>query len=84
MFQINVSFVFRCILQLLYLDVSKLDRVLHLPPRISIVLPRCQAREDRGGPQWRGWAPRTCLRAGVAGERQARTNLALAAATCYT
>jgi hypothetical protein len=36
----NVSFVFRLTLHLLHLDVSKLDRVLHLPPRLSPVSPR--------------------------------------------
>ena len=59
-FQKHVSFVFRRMLQLLHLDVSKLDQVLYLPPRISTVSPRCQAREDRGGPHWRGQAPHAC------------------------
>ena len=35
----NVSFVFRRMLQLLHLDVSKLQRVLHLPPRFSVASP---------------------------------------------
>jgi hypothetical protein len=46
----NVLFVFRRILQLLHLDVSKLDRVLHLPPRLSTVSPWCQAWNVGGGP----------------------------------
>jgi hypothetical protein len=45
----NVSFVFKRALQLLYLDVSKLDRMLHLPPRSSAVSPQCQAREASTG-----------------------------------
>jgi hypothetical protein len=35
---LNVSSVFRRMLQVLYLDVSKVDRVLHFPPRF--LLPR--------------------------------------------
>ena len=35
---LNVSSVFKRMLQVLYLDVSKLDRVLHLPHRF--LLPR--------------------------------------------
>jgi hypothetical protein len=34
----SVSSVFRRMLQVLYLDVSKIDQVLHLPPRL--LLPR--------------------------------------------
>jgi hypothetical protein len=37
----NISFVFRHMLQLLHLDVSKLDRTLHLPRCLSVVSPRC-------------------------------------------
>ena len=48
----NVSFVFRRTLQLLHLDVSKLDRVLYLSPRFSAVSPWCQTREGGGGPHW--------------------------------
>jgi hypothetical protein len=50
----NVSFVFR---SMLHLNVLKLDRVLHLPPRSFAVSSRCQARADP-----------TCLRAGAASE----------------
>jgi hypothetical protein len=37
-FQINVSSVssFFCMLQVLHLDVSKVDRMLHLPPRLLL------------------------------------------------
>jgi hypothetical protein len=35
---------------LLHLDVSKLDRVLLLPPRLSAISPRCQVREGGGDP----------------------------------
>ena len=52
-FQMHIStvlFVFKCILQLLHLDVPKLDRLLHRPPRLSAVLPWCQAWEGGGGP----------------------------------
>jgi hypothetical protein len=51
---------------LLHLDVSKLDRVLQLPPRLSAVSPQCQARKTSasgGGPYWRRRAPRACGRA---------------------
>ena len=43
-------------------DILKLDRVLHLPPRLSAVSPRCQAWEGGGGggPHWRGRAPCAC------------------------
>jgi hypothetical protein len=37
---LNVSSVFKRMLQVLYLDVSKVDWVLHLPPRFQ--LPRLQ------------------------------------------
>ena len=65
-FQTHVSFVFRRILQLLHLNVSKLDRVLYLSPRISVVSPRCQTQKASaggGGPHWHGQAPRACERA---------------------
>jgi hypothetical protein len=39
--------VFRRMLQLLYLDVSKLDRVLHLPPRL--LLPRLSVKRGKQG-----------------------------------
>jgi hypothetical protein len=42
----NVSFVFRHMLQLLHLDVSKLDQVLHLPPRLLLSRPSVK-REKR-------------------------------------
>jgi hypothetical protein len=48
-FQTYVSNVFRRMLQLLHLDVSKLDRVLHFFPRLSAVSPRCQAWEASTG-----------------------------------
>jgi len=35
---------------LLHLDVLKLDRVLHLPPCLSAVSPRCQARKAEADP----------------------------------
>jgi len=70
-FQKHVSFVFRRMLQLLHLDVSKLDRVLHIPPRLSAISPRCQTREGGGGPQWRGRALRACGRAQHARRGQA-------------
>ena len=46
----NVLFVFKRMLQLLYLDILKLDQVLHLPFRLSAVSPQCQVWEGRGGP----------------------------------
>ena len=49
----NVLFILGRMLQLLYLNVSKLDQVLHLPPRLSAVSPRCQARKDRDSPPCR-------------------------------
>jgi hypothetical protein len=49
-FQTHVSFVFRRMLHLLHLDISKLDWVLQLPPRLSAVSPRCQTQEGGGGP----------------------------------
>jgi hypothetical protein len=52
---------------ILFSDVSKLDRVLHLSPRLSALSPRCHAREGGGSPHWRRAGP-TCLKAGVAGE----------------
>ena len=61
-FQMHVSFVFRRMLQLLHLDVSKLDRVLHLSPRLFAASPQCQAWEDGGNPHWHGQAPRACRR----------------------
>jgi hypothetical protein len=63
---LNVSFVFRRILYLLHLDVSKLDRALLLPPRLSDVSPRCQVWEGGGSPHWRR-AGLTCF-AGVVDE----------------
>jgi hypothetical protein len=42
---LNVSFVFRRMLQVLYLDVLKLDRVLHLSPRL--LLPRLGVRHGK-------------------------------------
>jgi hypothetical protein len=60
------SFVFRRMLQLMHLDVSKLDQVLHLPTCLSVVSPWCQAREDIDGPHWRG-RPHM-LAGGAAGE----------------
>jgi hypothetical protein len=57
------------------MDVLKLDWVLHLPLRLSPVSPQCQAREastGRGGPHWRGWAPRACRWAQQAIHGQAR------------
>jgi hypothetical protein len=39
--------VFRRMLQLLYIDVSKLDRVLHLPPHL--LLPRYGVRHRKQG-----------------------------------
>jgi hypothetical protein len=62
----NSSFVFMRMLQLLHLDISKLDRVLHLPPRLFTISPLCQAQEasiGRGGPHWHGRAPYVCERA---------------------
>jgi hypothetical protein len=44
----KISFVFRHMLQLLYLDVSKLDRVSHLSLRLSVVSPWCHT--GAGGP----------------------------------
>jgi hypothetical protein len=41
MYVSSVSSVFRRILQVLHLDVSKIDQVLHLPPRL--LLPRLNA-----------------------------------------
>jgi hypothetical protein len=49
----------------------KLDRVLHLPPCLSIVLPRCQPREGEGSLHWRGRTPRVCGRAKQARRGQA-------------
>ena len=49
----NILFVFSRMLQLLHLNVLELDRVLHLPPRLSAVSPRCQARKDRDSPPCR-------------------------------
>jgi hypothetical protein len=46
-FQTYVLFVFKHILQLLYLNVSKLDRVLHLSPRLSVVSPRAYGGRSR-------------------------------------
>jgi hypothetical protein len=60
-------------LSLLHLDVSKLDRVLHLPPRLSAVLPHYQAREDGGGPHWRRRASRACGRTQQARRGRAST-----------
>jgi hypothetical protein len=57
---LNVLFVFRRILYLLHLDVSKLDRALLLPSRLSDVSPRCQVREGGGSPYWRRAGP-TCF-----------------------
>jgi hypothetical protein len=37
-------------LQLLHLNVSKLERVLHLPPRLSVVSSWYQVWEGGGGP----------------------------------
>jgi len=53
---------FSRMLQLLHLNISKLDRVLHLSPRLSTVLPRYQAREAKGGPHWRGQTQHACGR----------------------
>jgi hypothetical protein len=51
----NISFVFRRTLHLLHLDVSKLDRVLHLPPRLCVVSPRWSAGRGRQSPlAWGG------------------------------
>ena len=47
MFQIFHLFSDVCCV-LLHLDASKLDRVLHLPPRLSAFSPWCQAREGEG------------------------------------
>ena len=58
----NVLFVFGRMLQLLHLNVLKLVRVLHLPPRLSIISPWCQVREGRGGLHWRRAGPRACGR----------------------
>jgi hypothetical protein len=44
----NISFVFSCMLQLLHLDVSKLNQVLHLSPCLSAVLPQCQEAVPTG------------------------------------
>ena len=37
-FSLNVSYVFECMLQVLYLDISKVDQVLHLPFRFLLSL----------------------------------------------
>jgi hypothetical protein len=60
----NVLFVFRRMLQLLYLNVSQLNRIY---PRHSTVSPRCQTQESEGGPTGAGkphvLASLTCLQA---------------------
>jgi hypothetical protein len=68
----NVWFIFRRMLQLLHLNVSKLGRMLHLPPRLSVISPRCQPQEGKGSPNWCGQAPCACeqvqqTRCGLAG-----------------
>ena len=63
----NVSFVFRHMLQLWHLDVSKLDRVLHLPPRLLCYLASVSGtRKRRRSPLT--WMGLTCLWAGAASE----------------
>jgi hypothetical protein len=59
----NVSFVFRYMLHLLQLDVSKLDRVLHLTPRLCVVT---------AWPHWCGQAPCACGQAWDVGRGQRR------------
>jgi hypothetical protein len=61
--------IFRRMLQLLHMDVSKLDRVLHLPPRLFY----CLGSVSDAGRQ--RWAPCACgrvqqARHGQAGVRQ--------------
>jgi hypothetical protein len=75
----NVSFVFRRMLQVLHLDVSKLDRVLHLPPRLllSRLGVRCGKRaqaeavsDGAGGPHVHVQQPRACSRMQHAKQQQ--------------
>jgi hypothetical protein len=49
-FQTHVLFVFRRMLQLLYLDVSNLHRVLHLPSRLSVVRLGVRRRKAKAVP----------------------------------
>jgi hypothetical protein len=49
---------FQTYVQLLHLDVSKLDLVLHLFPRLSAVSPRCQAWEASTGEGSSHWCGR--------------------------
>ena len=57
----NVSCAFRCMLQVLHLDVSKVDRVLHLAPSSSLTALLLDAGGTVGdGRRWAG-APSVTL-----------------------